>query len=71
MMNVSEYASDVGKSGFEMLPSSYLDDNRMGLDGLYNLNLPLNKFNKKGFYTVYIKPKEIPVVIKDVSVFKE
>lgn len=64
----TRHASDVGKSGFEMLPSSYLDDNRMGLDGLYNLNLPLNKFNKKGFYTVYIKPKEIPVVIKDVSV---
>jgi hypothetical protein len=37
------------------------------LEGLYNLKLPLQYFSKKGFYTVYIKPKEIPVVISDVS----
>jgi hypothetical protein len=37
------------------------------LEGLYNLKLPLQYFNRKGFYTVYIKPKEIPAVIADVS----
>lgn len=37
------------------------------LEGLYNLKLPLQYFNKKGFYTVYIKPKEITSVISDVS----
>ena len=37
------------------------------LEGLYNLKLPLEYFNRKGFYTVYIKPKEIPAVIADVS----
>jgi hypothetical protein len=37
------------------------------LDGMYNLQLPLSEFNKKGFYTVYIKPKEIEAVIADVS----
>lgn len=36
--------------------------------GLYNLKLPLDIFNKKGFYTVYIRPKEYEVILKDVSV---
>ena len=37
------------------------------IDGLYNMRLPLDKFNKKGFYSVYIKPKDIAVEIKDVG----
>jgi hypothetical protein len=37
------------------------------LEGMYNLKLPLQSFGQKGFYTVYIKPKEIPAVIADVS----
>lgn len=37
------------------------------IEGMYNLRLPLSEFNKKGFYTVYIKPKEIEAVIADVS----
>ena len=37
------------------------------LEGMYNLKLPVEQFNKKGFYTVYIKPKEYPMVITDVS----
>lgn len=37
------------------------------VEGMYNLQLPLSEFNKKGFYTVYIKPKEIEAVIMDVS----
>jgi hypothetical protein len=37
------------------------------IEGMYNLRLPLSVFNKKGFYTVYIKPKEIEAVITDVS----
>lgn len=36
-------------------------------EGMYNLQLPLDKFNKKGFYTVYIKPKEIEATITDVG----
>lgn len=36
--------------------------------GLYELRLPLDKFNKKGFYSVYIRPKEMKVNITDVSV---
>lgn len=39
------------------------------LFGLYTLRLPLDKFNQKGFYTVYIRPKEISgISITDVSV---
>ena len=34
---------------------------------MYNLQLPLSEFNKKGFYTVYIKPKEIGAIITDVG----
>ena len=37
------------------------------VEGMYNLQLPLGDFNKKGFYTVYIKPKEIEAVITDVG----
>lgn len=37
------------------------------VEGMYNLQLPLSMFNKKGFYTVYIKPKEIEAVITDVG----
>ena len=37
------------------------------VEGMYNLQLPLSEINKKGFYTVYIKPKEVEAVITDVS----
>ena len=40
------------------------------IEGLYNLKLPANIFGRKGFYTIYIKPKEVPVQISDVSVLK-
>lgn len=61
---------------FTKLPSSIISDvlydGESGatdnvLEGLYNLKLPLQYFNRKGFYTVYIKPKELPAVISDVS----
>ena len=61
---------------FTKLPSSILSDVLYDgetdatdniLEGLYNLKLPLSHFNRKGFYTVYIKPKELPAVIADVS----
>lgn len=38
------------------------------LNGLYSLRLPLDKFGKKGFYTIYIRPKEYNITITDVSV---
>ena len=60
---------------FKNLPSSVLtrakreqgDEVDECPEGMYNLQLPLSEFNKKGFYTVYIKPKEIKTTIKDVG----
>lgn len=43
------------------------DEPDMRLPGMYNLNLPVSIFGKKGFYTIYIKPKEIRCEIKDVG----
>ena len=43
------------------------DDVDNVVEGMYNLQLPLSMFNRKGFYTVYIKPKEIEAVITDVG----
>lgn len=37
------------------------------VEGMYNLQLPLQYFHTKGFYTVYIKPREIEAVITDVG----
>lgn len=37
------------------------------LEGMYNLQLPLSDFNRKGFYTVYIKPREIRAVIASMG----
>lgn len=41
------------------------------LEGMYKLNLPVNIFNKKGFYTIYIKPHEILATISDVSTLSD
>lgn len=38
------------------------------LEGMYTLKLPMQYFNQKGFYTVYIKPKEVSTSILDVGV---
>lgn len=37
------------------------------LPGMYNLSLPVKIFGRKGFYTVYIRPKEMYCTIKDVG----
>jgi len=37
------------------------------LPGIYNLSLPVRFFGRKGFYTVFIRPKEIYCTIKDVG----
>lgn len=61
--------------GFKKLDSNILtktsyttdDNNETLLSGMYNLRLPIDTFNKKGIYTIYIKPKEIKTQILDVS----
>lgn len=37
------------------------------LPGMYNLSLPVSIFGNKGFYTIFIRPKEIYCTIKDVG----
>ena len=64
-------SDDINKSTFTKLPSTLLidaktDDNNI-LEGLKNLKLPLQYFNKKGFYSVYIRPKEVKAVINHIS----
>lgn len=43
------------------------DLNDKNLPGMYNLNLPVDTFGKKGIYTIYIKPKEIKCTIADIG----
>ena len=66
----------LSKANFKHLDSSILTVSKRDMDnndvdnyveGMYNLQLPLSEFNKKGFYTVFIKPKEIQAVITDVG----
>ena len=57
---------------FKQLDASVLtpatrEDGDKVIEGMYNLQLPLSEFNKKGFYTVYIKPKEIEAKIADIG----
>lgn len=72
----SRNSDDMVNSEFEKLDSNLLTPTVLNtkvnsydtvVEGVHNLKLPLSKFNKKGFYNVYIKPKEIPVVIQDVA----
>lgn len=67
----SRYADDGDTTLFKKLDSTYLettnDNDGMVLSGLYNLKLPLSIFSKKGFYSIYIKPKEIKARITDVG----
>lgn len=72
-------SNDVNSTTFTKLDASNLknvignfeDTTDTIVEGLYNLNLPLNLFGSKGFYTIYIKPKEIEATILDVSTLKD
>lgn len=65
-------SDDTNFNGFKSLPSSVLslcnsDETSTAISGLFNLKLPLDKFGKKGIYTIYIRPKEIEIKIADVG----
>ena len=62
----------ITNAAFKTLPSGVLtrakrEEGTDVVEGMYNLQLPLSEFNKKGFYTVYIKPKEIRASITDIG----
>lgn len=70
----SRNSDDINFQNFKKIDSNILtnmsveeEDITTLLPGMYNLRLPLNIFNKKGIYTLYIKPKEIYTNILDVS----
>jgi hypothetical protein len=48
-----------------ILEESDIADKR--LPGMYNLKLPVSIFGNKGYYTVYVKPREFRCQIKDVG----
>lgn len=49
------------------IDDSIEDESDKSLPGMYNLSLPASIFGAVGFYTVYIKPKEIKCTIKDIG----
>lgn len=57
-----------------MLSAATYEDEKEGgdidirLPGMYNLSLPVSIFGRVGFYTIYIRPKEIKAKIMDVGV---
>lgn len=60
-------------SGFKSLnPSEVLIQSKTEsgstIQGIFDLRLPLNEFNRKGFYSIYIRPKVLKAKIVDVSV---
>lgn len=59
-------SSLLSQAFIEQSDNNYQYDNI--LEGLYNLKLPIEYFGKKGFYTIYIKPKEIEAILSDVGV---
>lgn len=64
-------SDDTDFTNFKELSTSLLQENKcngVSISGLFNLKLPLNVFNKKGIYTIYIRPKEISATISDVGV---
>lgn len=46
-------------------PGDFVGDNT--LPGMYKLSLPVSIFGRKGFYTIFIRPKEIYCTIKDIG----
>lgn len=44
------------------------DESGATIEGMYDIRLPLDKFNRKGFYTLYIMPRRRKISIVDVSV---
>ena len=68
--NDNEY-QDFNKLDTKCLQNcTYKDDsdNSIEIPGLFNLKLPVNTFNQKGLYTIYIRPKEIDVRIKNIGI---
>lgn len=68
----SRSLDDENYTSFKKGDASWLvetnDEDSKAIMGMYSLRLPLDIFNMKGFYTVYIRPKEVETTLVDVSV---
>lgn len=65
-------SDDTDFTNYKKLDSSVLtqcsEGDGVSISGLFNLRLPMDKFGKKGIYTIYIRPKELSATITDVGV---
>lgn len=65
-------SDDTNFENYKQLDNSVLskckEDGGLSISGLFNLKLPMDKFGKKGVYTIYIQPKEYRVKINDIGV---
>lgn len=65
-------SDDTNFENYKQLDNSVLskckEDGGLSISGLFNLKLPMDKFGKKGVYTIYIQPKEHRVKINDIGV---
>lgn len=62
---VNDVASMLSSCKFEDTTGTETD---LRLPGMYNLSLPVSLFGQVGFYTIYIRPKEIRAKILDIGV---
>ena len=51
-----------------LVPCTENDNEESVIAGMFTLRLPLDRFNQKGIYNVYVRPKECITTIVDVSV---
>lgn len=58
LVDTNKYLTRQGIQGYE---NKYVD-------GVYNLKLPLDKFNKVGIYHILIRPKQVSLTIQDIGV---
>lgn len=62
---VTDVSSMLSSCSYEDSEKSNVD---LTLPGMYNLSLPTSIFSQVGFYTIYIRPKEIEATITDIGV---
>lgn len=67
-----EFGEEFKEGETSWLANAYTEEegNKISINGLYTLKLPMDIFREKGIYTIYIKPAEIETTIVDVSILE-
>lgn len=62
-------SSSFSRLSVENLSKSKIEDTGVitELDGVFNLNLPTSVFGGKGYYNIYLKPKEYKTIVTDIG----